>query len=325
MSNTTNKRIKKLLAYWYLLVVLVFIGSIAPHESFAEGVSVGIYPPIIQIDASPPAIVNTQISIQNESDQTINYGIFLMPFKAADTKNGEPEFDKTLLESYKEFFKGVQVSDKNKVISEIKLAPNQTKELTLRIAVPKEMQAKDYYFSVLFITQESQGLKENSFVGARAGIGTNVLLTLGPKSKSSGYIKEFSAPQFVTRGPVDFALNLANTSPHYITIEGNVLIKNIFNQTIGSIDLLPVNILSNSERFIESEGNKKDVPRLYWNEAFLLGIYTADLTVSLSPEGPLVRRSLTFIAIPLELILGLVISLILIIGIARRVRKKQAE
>ncbi|EKD86221.1 MAG: hypothetical protein ACD_37C00406G0002, partial [uncultured bacterium] len=290
-----------------------------------EGVSVGIYPPIIQIDASPPAIVNTQISIQNESDQTINYGIFLMPFKAANTKNGEPEFDKTLLESYKEFFKGVQVSDKNKVISEIKLAPNQTKELTLRIAVPKGMQAKDYYFSVLFITQESQGLKENSFAGARAGIAANVLLTLGPKSKSSGYIREFSAPHFVTRGPVDFTLNLANTSPHYITIEGNVLIKNIFNQTVGSLDLLPVNLLSNSERFIESEGNKKDVPRLYWNEAFLLGIYTADLTVSLSPEGPIVKRSLTFIAIPLELILGLVIGFILIIGIIKRVKRKQIE
>ncbi len=36
MSNTTNRRIKKLLVYWYLLVVLVFIGSITAPSAVAQ-------------------------------------------------------------------------------------------------------------------------------------------------------------------------------------------------------------------------------------------------------------------------------------------------
>lgn len=297
-----------------------------PQKSFAQSVSVGIYPPIIQMEMEPPAILNNAITLQNGSDQTITYSIFLMPFKPSGSKNGELEYDKSKLSEYKDFFKGVQVSDKNKVISEIKLGPKQNKELTLRIAVAKGHPPRDYYFSVLFISQEGTGSKENSFVGARAGIATNVLVTLGPKTKSQGHIKEFSLSRFVTRGPVNFTLSLANTSPHYLSIQGNVLVRNIFGQTVGNINLVPANVLANSERFLESENNPDSFsPKLIWNENFLLGIYTADLTVALSEEGPVLKESVTFFAFPLELILGLLAGLILTIGIIRRVKRKQSE
>ncbi len=307
------------------LVVLVFIGSISPQKSFAEGISVGIYPPIIQIQAKPPAIINNPITLQNGSDQTITYGIFLMPFKATNERNGEPEFDKTLLTEYSDFFKRVQVSDDNKVITQIKLGPKQTKELNLRISIPREAFPRDYYFSVLFISQD-ESTSESSFTGARAGVAANVLVTLEPKVKSSGYIKEFSSPVFVTRGPVEFKLNLANTSPHYIWAEGNILIKNMFGQAIGNVDLIPANVLSRSERFLESEHSViSSSPRVYWNENFLIGLYTADLTLRLSDEGPILKDKITFFAFPLELVLGTIIALALVIGIVRRVKRKQSE
>ena len=317
MSNTTNKKIKNVFKYWYLLVVLVFIGSITPQKSFAESLSVGVYPPIIQIQAKPPAIINNPVTLQNGSDQTITYGIFLMPFKASNEKNGEPEFDKSLLTKYSDFFKRVQVSDGNKVITEIKLGPKQKKELNLRISIPRDEFPRDYYFSLLFISQDGSS-SESSFTGTRAGVGANVLVTLEPKVKSTGYIKEFSSPKFITRGPVKFTLNLANTSPHYISAEGNILIKNIFGQAIGNVDLIPSNVLSRSERFLGS-------PDVFWNENFLIGLYTADLTLRLSDEGPILKKSITFFAFPLELVLGTIVTLVLVIGIARRVRRKENE
>ena len=240
-----------------------------------------------------------------------------MPFKAASEKNGEPEFDKTLLIEYSDFFKRVQVSDDNKVITQIKLGPKQKKELNLRISIPREAFPRDYYFSVLFISQD-ESTSESSFTGARAGVAVNVLVTLEPKVKSSGYIKEFSSPVFVTGGPVEFKLNLANTSPHYISAEGNILIKNIFGQTIGNVDLIPANVLSRSERFLGSPG-------VYWNENFLIGIYTADLTLRLSDEGPILKKSITFFAFPLELVFTTIVAFALVIGIVRRVRRKETE
>lgn len=318
MKNNKLKIISNIFSFLiFEILFIIFNLSFAPSAS-AQGISVGIDPPIIQIEAKAPAIINSGVTIQNESDQTITYNIFLMPFNSSFAKNGEVEFDKSLLPKYSNLFKTVQVSERNRVITEVKLAPRQSKNLNLRIAVAAGQPASDYYFSVLFISEENANSGESSFTGARAGIATNVLLSLGPKSKTQGHIRQFSAPGFVTKGPVEFTLNVANTSTHFVTIKGNLLIKNVFGQTVGNIDLLPVNILAGSERFLGS-------PRIFWNEKFLLGIYKADLTVALSEEGPILKKSLTFFAFPAELILGLITGLILTIGIVRRVKKKQTE
>lgn len=317
MRNLKLKTIFLLVASGFLLV------SAGPAA--AQELNVGIYPPVIQVDAIPPALVNTVISIQNGSDQTATYSIFLMPFKDTKDKNGETEYDRSLLTTYKSFFGKVRVMEGNKVVTQVSLAPHQTKEINLRIAVPKGETPRDYYFAILFISNAGGETDQSSFIGARAGVASNVLVSLGPKSKSSGFIKEFSSPKFVTRGPIDFTLNLANTSLHYVTINGNIVIKNIFDQTVGNIDFPRVNILASSERFIESEDNKSASPRIAWNEKFLLGIYKAELNVALSEDGPILKRQITFIAFPIEVLLGILVAIALTIGIVRRVRSKQIE
>lgn len=303
----------------FILAFLILSSLILNLKSAnAQGLSVGIDPPILHINAEAPALINSQISIQNESDQNITYSIFLMPFKQSAETSGVPEFDKSLLPDYKNIFKRIQVLDESRVITEVKLAPKQKKDLNLRIIIAKDEKPSDYYFSVLFISSADSKSETNSFSGSRAGIATNVLLSVGPKTQTTGSIKEFSSPKFVTKGPVEFKVRLANTSSHYIPIKGNVVVKNMFGQIVGNIDFPPVNVLSNSERLLGS-------PLLYWDEKFLMGIYNADLTIALSEDGPILSKSLTFLALPLELILGIIVTLVLIIGIIRRVRKKETE
>jgi len=134
-----------------------------------------------------------------------------------------------------------------------------------------------------------------------------------------------SSPFFVTKGPVSFKVRVENQSPFFITTEGNILIKNVFGQTIGNLELLPLNILGKSARFL---GNKDgldrnlEAPSAFWSEKFLLGIYTADLTVTLSEQGPILHDRHTFIAIPLEIILGFLITVFVVLFIYRRVKKK---
>ncbi len=311
--ESRSMRIENLKLKIFLFTILYFIFAI--RDANAQALSVSIDPPIIQIDAKAPAIIDSGLTIQNESDQSITYTIFLMPFNASGLKSGEVEFDKSLLPKYQSLFMAVQISEGDRVLSEVKLAPRQKKELNLRISLAKGEVPKDYYFSVLFISEESKNSQNQSFTGARPGIGTNVLLSVGPKGKTQGYIGEFSAPKFVTKGPVEFELNIVNESKHFVTIKGNILIKNIFGQTVGKADLLPVNILAESER----------ISTPVWNEKFLLGIYTADLTVALSEDGPLLKKSLIFLAFPLELVFGILIALALVIGIVRRVRRKEVE
>ena len=194
--------------------------------------------------------------------------------------------------------------------------------MTLRINIPRDEPPEDFYFSVVFISQDENEANNKSFVGARAGIGTNVLLSIGPKDEPYGRIQQFWAPKFVTKGPVGFTLEIANDNNYFVSPAGNLIIKNVFGQTVGNIEFGPTNILANSNRLISNSNETDGQPKLYWNEKFLLGFYKADLTVALTDKGPLLKDSITFFAFPLELVLGIITAVILVIGLIRRARAK---
>lgn len=292
----------------------------------AQQISVGIEPAILQIEATSPSLVKSAISIQNQSDQNVTYSIFLLPFKPGASLNGQPEFDKKLIDEYKDIFGKIQISDEKGTLTQISLAPKQKKDLTLSIQLLKDEKPKDYYFSVIFISENLSAKSTDSLVGARAGIGTNVLLSIGPKSTTKGHIEMFSSKKFVTKGPMQFKLNIKNDSSHYITTDGNLVIKNIFGQTVGNINLVPTNILAGSNRLIESDNNSNpNDPKIIWDEKFLLGIYKADLTISLSDEGPIFKDSKMFFAFPVEGVLGILLIIILTIGMIKRARSKYED
>ena len=316
------KNLRNIIAVIFILISLI-LNLKSPQPVAAQEISVGIDPAILQIEASGPSLIKNPISIYNQSNQNVTYSIFLLPFKAGSQANGQPEFDKKLINDYKDIFGRIQVSDETNTLTQISLAPKQKKDLTLSIRLLKDEIPKDYYFSVIFISESVQETDQDSFIGARAGIGTNVLLSIGPKSPTKGEIENFSSKKFMTKGSAEFNLSIKNNSSHYITTEGNLLIKNIFGQTVGNINLVPANILANSSRLIESEENtNSDLPKIIWNEKFLLGIYKADLTVSLSEEGPILKDSLTFFAFPAEAVIGIILALILVIGMIKRARAK---
>ncbi len=296
------------------------------HQAHAQAVNTGIYPPILLIDAEPPASINSDISIENKSDQNVTYGIYLVPFKASGENNGQPEYDPQLNKLYKNIFDKMQITSSDKVINQIELAPNQKKNLNLHIGIPKGEKAFDYYFSIVFISTPDDQQLNSSFSGAKGGVGTNVLLSIGPKGNPQGNIKKFEAPQFVTTGPINFKVLLENTGSNYFTPEGNIIVKNMFGQTIGEVETVPVNILSESERYIPSKGNvNKDIPTVTWNEKFLLGYYTAELNLKLSDKGPVFKKEIHFFAFPVEGILGIIISAIIVLGIIKRVKVKKAK
>jgi len=109
----------------------------------------------------------------------------------------------------------------------------------------------------------------------------------------------------------------------------------MFGMTIGRVDLLPVNILSNTVRFIPGDYSKTKNWKLeignwkmenaLWPESFLLGPYTANLTISLSEQGPILKKTVSFIGFPIATILGLIIITILFLLIRNKVKRNLAK
>lgn len=324
----------KILNLSFILGLLFFTFSfLFLAKASAQSVSLGVYPPILQVNTTPPAEASSPISIYNLTDNSVNVKIILKPFTASGSENGNPAYlDQSPTQSF--IANNVKILDGKNIIDSITLSAKETKKIALSINIPKDQSRSDYYFSVIFISSEQSQIESNSSQSL-GGVATNVLLSVGPQGPTNGEIKEFSAPFFIESGPVPFNLRILNSSDHYITPKGQILITNMFGQTIGKVELLPVNILSNTTRAIpdypsyvlaSKDNNLKfDFKTAFWNEKVLFGLYKADLTISLSNSGPNFKRTIHFFAFPFYGVLTIILIIIIILIVRKRIKNRLVQ
>ncbi len=299
-------KIKNLKLKISILAVLLYAMSSFIQTVKAESLSLAIDPSIISINAIPPTAVASSLHIQNKGDTEVNLQIRIKPFKAKG-ENGELEYFK----DSSPVFKNIQIMDADLPIDSIILGPRQEKNLTLNINIPKDAGISDYYFSLLFISTNSFPIESTSSLN-QIGIATNVLLSVGPLETPKATLEEFSSNIFLEKGPVPFTVRIKNAGTHFIQPQGEIVIKNMFGQTIGRLGLQSANVLSDSIRAI---------PNTLWKENFLLGLYTATLNISLSKEGPIFTRNIHFFAFPLQTLIIIVIIAIIIIVIRNKLKQ----
>jgi hypothetical protein len=309
-----------------------------PPIAYAENnISLSASPSLITVQALPPANPKVPITIENKGDNPEQVQIRLLPFQPSSKEDGQIEYLKTntIPQSYKNIFEKIHLTDNGIITDSFQLGPKQKKELQLQFFIFKEEPTADYYFSVIFITSPNQtppkpcqnNSKDNTipaescssaYSTLNAGIATNVLLSIGPKNLSSGEIAEFSAPKFLQSGPVPFTVRIKNSGQHVFAPFGRIFIKNVFGQTIGRIDLAPANILSNTSRSLTASSSTGE--KTVWPEKFLLGPYTATLNLALSEQGPVYNKSIVFFALPIQVSIGIILTIAIIITIILRVR-----
>ncbi|MBI4096557.1 MAG: hypothetical protein HY425_02445 [Candidatus Levybacteria bacterium] len=286
------------------LFVYLSIGSI----SQAAGLSLGVDPPIIEINAIPPSNKTRDLTIKNLSNNEVTLQIQIKPFKAKGENNGieylNPE-DFPIL-------KNIQILDNQVPADNITLEPSQEKKLTLSINISKDINASDYYFLIIFISKNNLTPTSNTSLN-QLGIASNILLSVGNSESPNAVLEEFSSGMFFEKGPVPFAVRLRNKGNHFIKPKGEIAIKNMFGQHIGNIDLLQTNILSNSTRTISGA---------LWKEDFLLGYYTATLNLSLSDDGPVIVKSVRFFTFPFGTAIMIAAIVILLLVVRKKIEHR---
>ncbi len=313
----------KVLPFIFLLILI-------PHRfAFAQGTSLGIYPPIFQVNTTPPAQVEAPLTIQNRGDDPINLRIELRPFVASDREDGQIKYISQSEANFRDplILQRVQILDGSTITTTLSLASKQEKNLTLRINIPRDDPSADYYFSIIFLT--TQDSIENANVSKSvSGIATNVLLSIGA-GKATGAIQEFFSPLLVERGPIPFTVRVKNTGNSFVSPKGEIIIKNIFDQPIGRVDLAQVNILSKSVRsipsidFLDEEKNlpEKEIAAS-WDEKFVLGPYKASLSLAISDQGPILRRDVFFFAFPFKVLVGVVLAILIVLYVIIKVKSR---
>ncbi len=337
-----KKKVIGIICFFFLTTLYLFKNT---SRANAQGISLSISPPLIKITATAPADIRATVTVRNTGSEPISAEIVLKPFSASDTENGQvsyPSDQQKFQGEILQLFQNIHILEEDTPVTSITIAPSQEKTLTLAIDLKENQTISEYYFSLLFIASPvgsigSIGVK-NDITGSTTplGIGTNIILSIGPQGKPKGELVEFSAPHILEKRPVPFTIRVRNTGDRLLVASGTILITNMFGQTIGKVDLLPVNILKHTTRAIPDakqipskqqlpQDTYHHLPTAYWSESFLLGPYTATLTLSLSSQGPAIKRSIQFVALPLELLGFFALALLLTLIVVVRVRKRLRE
>lgn len=326
--------IKSLIFKNFCLLIGIFSCLLTVTQTAnAASPSLGIDPPLTAINIIPPAIAVSPINIQNKDDSRITLRIQIKPFKA-NGENGELEYFNDSLE----IFKNIQILDANTPVETITLEPKQTKKLNLSISIQQDMGISDYYFSIIFISTDIPLTEASSSVN-RIGIATNVLLSIGPLETPKAILEEFSSKLLLSKGPVSLVVRIKNLDTHFIKPQGEIIIKNIFGQNVGRLNLTRTNVLSDSIRAIPNDIYMQELrskenpdkktknpydfkhPVALWKENFLLGPYTATLNISMSDKGPIFTKNIYFFAFPLQALAILIAAIIAVTIIIRKLKR----
>jgi len=298
----------------------------------AQGVSVSLYPPVIKIDTSPPSSPLVPITLQNNNSEDIVLDISLIPF-STNNSTGEIQLVPDLINHgfYPYYRERIQFLVDGKKTDKIQLKALEKREIQLNINLSNGDPPGDYYYSISFINQGTSP-QGTSVSQLPAGIASNLLLSVGPKGTATGGIAEFTTDTFVAKGPVDFTLKLHNASKHLVEPIGYIRITNIFNQNVGTVNILPQYVLAGKDRYLTDEKRIVDIsssktqytsiPKIVWNESFLLGWYKAEASIKLDDTSSALHSTTYFISFPLYLFFPLVLVLFICISIYLKVKKK---
>ncbi|MBU4017171.1 hypothetical protein KKF69_06905 [Patescibacteria group bacterium] len=353
MQDQKLKIISQFMSFALCTIVLSFaLCTLHFNKVYADGISISASPSLIKINAITPSDTKSPITIENRGNNAINIQILFKPFHSSKKENGEIVYlnNNEIPDIYKKIFNQIHVTDNGIITTNFELGPRQKKNLELQLIIPKNEPDSDYYFSVIFLARrneltprsspeanegepstqtdeansfpDDENAQDQNFSVINAGIAINVLLSIGNKNNPQGTIEEFSAPSFLKSGPVEFTVRIKNIGSRSFAPKAIIFIKNIFGQIVGRVDIESDNILADSIRSLTDiqTASSPSKQKIFWRENFLLGPYTATLNIAISDKGPVYNQSLIFLAIPIPLIIGIILSILMLLIIFLRVR-----
>ncbi len=319
-----------------LLFLTLFLASCEQIQ--AQEFSLGVYPPVIQATTLPPTVIKPEISLSNKTASELVLGIELKPFRPSGKGDGSITYPSS--KSLPEYliFPKVKFIENEEEQKSITLGPKQTKNIKMQIDIDRDTPLSDYYFTVIFLTQNSD-TEQKEDIQIPAGIGTNVILSIGQNRTKSIKVELFSSPKIISSGPIPFTILVKNSGENLITPSGNVEIQNMFGKAIEKVPILPEYVLADSSRFLVEENyssrsaslkefvdtlDNKNV--LLINKHGLFGKYEAKINGHILEDANITfTSSLVFYVIPVPYIAAVAVCLIITIIIILRLKKKKKK
>lgn len=294
------------------LALLLITYYLLPPKAMAQSFSLTISPSVFELMIMPgKSYVQSYLLTNTGEKMTITPS--LTTFSPSD-ESGHIKF--STLSALSQLPLAIQLDNPNIKLNEpFEMETNETKNLNLRITVPANTEEKDYYLTFL-LSSHPNNRKIGSGSQQTGVLGANLLVTVSKDGKplKTAEISEFRLSNSLFSGfglqfsdsfdQPQYKIRIKNTSRSFWKPIGQITVTGTLNQKWTN-DLQANNILGNSIREIYMA-----TPSAQPN--FLIGAYKATLTFQPDEEGDKILKSMTFIALPIKLFLGMIIALILL-------------
>lgn len=321
----------KLKIFKYLFIFLIFNFSFLIFNLNlvrAQQVSLSISPPLLEVIIKPGKSLMVAYNIKNAGDPVIlqarivNFEPYgnLGQIKLKNSLEGPIRFslDNSKIQLERPFFLDTGASD----------------QLLLRIRAIDGAPSGDYYYTLLLETDPQNTLLKDSGSQAKAALGSNILITvtdsglieIKPKivmfdiqNKINLFGKKFNIIDSLSKIPI--ILIIANKGKNLIKPEGSINLYGSFGEK-KTYQLIPKNILSESERLIEASPSANYLfqgkPVSLIIDDFLIGYYHLNSQISFGDNSPTLFAKTSFFVFPFKIFLLLIFIIIIIIIIINR-------
>jgi len=277
----------------------------------AQSLGLSISPPIDEIMIIPGHEVIRTFTITNDGNDGVA-SIYIIPFRAQG-ENGNVALDeKGVIGPSSPFASWFGLTSPVTSFGEkFYMAGGQKQNISIKISPPDGIAEKDYYFTLLYkLDNNIPGGIALSGPTNQARIGANLLISASKDGnpEKTPNIVEFTAPKIIdSLGKLNFNIRIGNFGSYVFKPEGTITIK----PTFGSPETLivaPFNVISDSIRNIPCLNGEETLPCIS-NSKVLVGIYTSTLKISADGNDATEEKTVTTIAFPFSITLGLIFVL----------------
>ncbi len=279
----------------------------ATSPSSLPGQALEIDPPLIELTGNPGQTITTQIEVRN-----ISSGPVIVTNQINDfTAKGESGVPDILINA--------KTKDPYSILGYIsplpsfKLNPQQMRKVNININIPVKASPGGHY-GVIRFTGTPSALTGKSGVSLSASLGALVLLTVNGHIVEGLKTHSFTVSSnghgnsgFFQNDPFVFNEVFQNTGNEHVIPTGKITLKDMFGHTVIQmyINQTQGNVLPGSMRKFTEQVNKLDVG----NKRFF-GRYTASYNITYGSPSKSLSGQLSFIVIPINLILTWIVVLI---------------
>lgn len=268
-----------------------------------DTVSLAVSPPTFELSANPGDTLENTIRVENLTDKPLEISVDRRNFTALGE---EGAVGLTEEETSFSLASWITVSPEK-----ITIPAKRQNTFTFTTKIPVNAEPGGHFGSIIFKT----GGKKPGETGAALSqeLGALVLLRVAGNIKEEASLESFSAKKaFWSSGPVGFEARVKNEGNVHLKPTGKVVITNFLGNEAAKIEVEPRNILPGAIRKIPAT----------WDQKFLLGKYTATVSLVYGSQGEILTDSTTFFGFPTKIGVGILAGLIILIVVLYPARKR---